>query len=109
MHFALPPRKTSHPPPYARAAAKSSASNLRRRQIRTLGYVVLGALTLYLILTFFFSLSTTQDSDQIEDDVDIVIVTVFDHETMSNDYIKMIRANRDDYAARHGTLVRHLQ
>ena len=102
MHFALPPRKTSQPPPYARAAIRPHA-NARRRQLQVLGYTVLGILTLYLFYSYFTSSSSAAVHDgEIEPNPDIVMVTVFDEKTMSKDYIRMIKANREDYAARHG-------
>ena len=102
MHFALPPRKTSHPPPYARAAQKSAATQ-RRRRIQLLGYVVLSALTIYLIVRYVLSTRSTHSQDgAIEEDPAITIVTMFDEVKMSKAYIDLIKANRDDYAARHG-------
>jgi len=65
---------------------------------------VLGALTLYLALKYILSLklSNGDDNGNIEGKQDIVIVTVFDEQKMSKDAIRMVKANRDDYAARHG-------
>ncbi|KIV80971.1 hypothetical protein, variant [Exophiala sideris] len=105
MHFALP-SKASHPP-YARASTSASANFRRQKQLRIVGYVVLGLLTLYLALKSILYL--TASGDVVEDGVgtiegrqDIVLVTVFDNNTMSEDYIRLVKANREDYAARHG-------
>ncbi len=107
MHFALPPRKSSQPPIYARNNSSAAATLRRRRQLQLAGYVVLGLLTLYLILKFIFlsgksAVELEDGSGAIEGRQDIVLVTIFDNATMSEDYMKMVRANRDDYAARHG-------
>jgi mannan polymerase II complex MNN11 subunit len=107
MHFALPPRKSSQPPIYARTNSSAAASLRRRKQLQLVGYVVLSLLTLYLILSF--TLLSDKSADDLEDGSgaieghqDIVLVTIFDNATMSEDYMKMVRANREDYAARHG-------
>ncbi|ETI27840.1 hypothetical protein G647_00289 [Cladophialophora carrionii CBS 160.54] len=106
MHFALPPRKTSHPPPYVRNSNLAAAAQRRRKQIQLLAYVVLGVLTVYLILKAFLSFRAADAHDtgasSIDGPQDIVIVTVFDHATMSEEYMGIVRLNRDDYAARHG-------
>lgn len=103
MHFALPPRKTSHPPPYART--NISAAALRwRKQLKYVGYAVLGLLTFYLLLKFTLSDSAETDDgpSAIEGPQHIVLVTVLDNKTMSEDYMQIVRTNRDYYAARHG-------
>jgi hypothetical protein len=105
MHFALPPRKTSHPPPYARAAAARNSSDRRRQLYQLCSYVVLGILTIYLIVRYAFS-SRHTDAEEIEripaGTSPVVIVTVFDEENTSPDYVQKIKANREDYASRHG-------
>ena len=104
MHFALPPRKTSQPPPYARPAVRPH-STARRRQLQLLGYAVLGILTIYLLYSWLRgSASPGANNGEIEADPDVVIVTVFDEKFMSKEYISMIKANREDYAARHGMM-----
>ena len=105
MHFALPPRKTSHPPPYARAAAARNSSERRRKLCQLGSYIVLGVLTIYLILHYAFS-SPHTGMEEIEripsGTAPVVIVTVLDEEHMSPAYIQKIKANREDYASRHG-------
>jgi len=105
MHFALPPRKTSHPPPYARAAAARNSSDRRRKLYQLGSYVVFGVLTIYLIFYCVFS-SRHAGEEEIESippgTPPVVIVTVLDEEHMSPDYIKKIKTNREDYASRHG-------
>lgn len=106
MHFALPPRKTSNPPPYARNNSAISASYRRRKQLQLLGYAVLALLSLYLFLQLILHAIRSGGSDDgagaIEGRQDIVLVTIFDNNTMSEDYMKIVRTNRDHYAARHG-------
>lgn len=105
MHFALPPRKPSHPLPYARKPTPTANAQRRRRQLQILGYVTLGALTLLLVLKYIWSsgLNGVEDGpSEIEGRQDIVIVTVFNNDTMGDEYVRMIRSNRDHYAARHG-------
>ena len=99
MHFALPPRKTSQPPPYARASRNPSRH--RHAQLRLLGYVVCGLLTLYL---FFNSIPLSKSSVESipAGTPPVVIVTVFDEQHMSKQYIEKIKANREDYSTRHG-------
>ena len=101
MHFALPPRKSSFPPPYARASAKNALER-RRKQIQYLGYLVSGLLTLYLLFSFFSSGDVTSQHGPIAEDSTVLLVTVLDESSMSNEYMSMIKKNRDDYASRHG-------
>jgi hypothetical protein len=111
MHFALPPRKTSHPPPYARAAAARNSSDRRRKLYQLSSYIVLGTLTIYLILRYAFSShqAGAEDIEQLPAGIPpVVIVTVFDDEQTSPDYIQKVKANREDYASRHGKATRRL-
>lgn len=101
MHFALPPRKTSFPPPYARVSAQNVFSQ-RRRQIQYLASVVFALLTIYLLFSFFSSGGPLVDDGTISKDRSVLIVTVLDESSMSEEYISMIKKNRDDYASRHG-------
>jgi hypothetical protein len=107
MHFALPPRKTSHPPPYARAAAARNSSDRRRKLYQLGSYVVFGFLAIYLIFHYVIS-SRYVGEEEIESippgTPPVIIVTVLDEEHMSPDYIKKIKMNREDYASRHGNL-----
>ncbi len=70
--------------------------------MQLLGYAVLGILTLYLFYSYLASSTAAAHDGEIEPNPDIVMVTVFDEKTMSKEYIRMIKANREDYAARHG-------
>ncbi|ETN43800.1 uncharacterized protein HMPREF1541_11124 [Cyphellophora europaea CBS 101466] len=100
MQFALPPRKTSQPPPFARAAALNNASH-RRRQLQLLGYIVMGILTLYLICGWLFS-SPYVAPTEIEPNPSVLLVTVFNEAIMSQPFMELVRKNREDYASRHG-------
>jgi mannan polymerase II complex MNN11 subunit len=110
MHFALPPRKTSHPPPYVRNNALTAAVR-RRKRIQILAYVVLTFLTVFLgfrVLRALFGAANHDGNGRIEGLQAIVIVTVFDETMLSEEYMRMVRTNRDDYAARHGMPLRNL-
>lgn len=99
MHFALPPRKTSQPPLYARA----SRNPLRYRQehLRLLGYLVCGLLTIYLFF-HYLPLSGALVESIPPGTPSVVIVTVFDEQHMSEDYVRKVKLNREDYASRQG-------
>ena len=104
MHFALPPRKTSFPPPYARVSARN-VNNRRRKQLQYLSYLVLGVLTVVLCFKYLAGLHNTTQHGPVDKDSTVVIVTVLDHAKMSDEYISMVKKNRDDYAARHGETI----
>ena len=103
MHFALPPRKSEQPPPFARVHAQSAA-NARRRVLRLLSYAIGGILSVYLVFHYVFTLSSGLSSKNISTEIppnqDILLVTVLD-DSLSDNYVSMIRRNRDDYAQRH--------
>lgn len=101
MHFALPPRKTSFPPPYARVSAQN-ASSQRRKQVQYLAYVIFGLLTIYLLVGLFSNTALPAQHGPIREDATVLIVTVLDESRMSSEYITMVKNNRDDYASRHG-------
>lgn len=100
MHFALPPRKTSFPPPYARVSAQN-ASSQRRRLFTSLASLLAGLVTIYLIFSIFYSGDTSVSDGAIKNDASVVIVTVLD-DSLSEEYVSLIKKNRDDYASRHG-------
>lgn len=99
MQFALPPRKTSHPPPYARPVRLPTD---RRRQQLLGGLLVFTVLTLYLLVSWIRSPGNYRDHAPAGSP-DVVIVTVFDTASMSEEYISKIKENREDYAQRHGS------
>lgn len=101
MHFALPPRKTSHPPPYASRSSGRSPL-LRRGRLQNLilmGVVAIGVLWLLI------SLIGGGRGDGVRMGKGAVVVTVFDA-NMQESYVNAIKENRKDYASRHGTFHR---
>lgn len=99
MHFALPPRKSSYPPPYAR---NQRSSAVRRRQLKLVA--ILGSLA--LIFIYLLTRLAVSSSDRPPPGTpEVVIVTLLDRKTMSESYIKKIKENRDHYAALHGELL----
>ncbi|MCJ1362944.1 hypothetical protein MMC16_002050 [Acarospora aff. strigata] len=97
MHFALPPRKSSHPPPYARPQRLSTA---RRRQLQVVA--ALAASTVLLVIYLLTQLFSSSPGRPPPGTPEVVIVTVLDRTGMSDGYIEKIKENRNDYAARHG-------
>jgi mannan polymerase II complex MNN11 subunit len=99
MHFALPPRKTSQPPPYARASRKPP--RFRPQQLRLYSLIVCALLATYLFFHYVHFPDTLEESVP-PGTPPVVIVTVFDEQHMSDQYVKRVKANREDYASRHG-------
>ena len=96
MHFAMPPRKTSQPPPYARAARSSP---IRRKQLKIGGLVAGAILVLLYLSTFFFS----SPKDYVPYGTpEVVVVTVLDEATMSTNYRNHVMENRRYYAEIQG-------
>jgi mannan polymerase II complex MNN11 subunit len=98
MHFALPPRKTSQAP---YAPATRNVSHMRQQQVRLAGYFIGGLLTFYIFLRYV-PLSSPLATSVSSGTPPVVIVTVFDEQQMSEEYISKIKANREDYALRQG-------
>jgi len=96
MHFAGPPRKTSHPPPYAFKASRSPL--LRRSRLQLLGTIAFGA------LVFFFILSrlSGSGSDTIPAGTPAVVIVTTINQDLGEEYNEAVRQNRKDYAAKHG-------
>ncbi|KAI5197011.1 hypothetical protein E4T39_07496 [Aureobasidium subglaciale] len=97
MHFAFPPRKTSHPPPYA--ARSSRSAWLRYSQLRNILILAVGALVTLYFLSGLFSTSTSVSIPAGTPKA--VVVTTIDPE-LSEAYKAAIKANRKHYAAKHG-------
>jgi len=106
MHFALPPRKTSRPPPYAARNQTSIPippalrNLLRRDKLRT---IVLGILAILTIIWLFGGLGGGGRSaaSLIGTGAPVVIVTVIDP-TADAVWIEKVKRNREEYAAKHG-------
>lgn len=96
MHFAMPPRKTSHPPPYART---SRSSPIRRKQLQVLGLIACSIITLIYLATRLFSSSAEKIPAGTPE---VVIVTLLDDATMSDEYRERIMENRRYYASKQG-------
>lgn len=102
MHFAFPPRKTSHPPPYAvRSSTSYPGSRFLRRlsRLQQILLLVLGGLTTIWLLSKLFS---GDDTSSIPAGTPkAVIVTTLDP-SLSPSYKEAIKANRRHYAQKHG-------
>ena len=97
MQFALPPRKSSHSPPFVR----SSSSVLRHRQVKSIA--ILGCIIVSILFLLSHVFSSGSSADRLTTgDPNVVIVTVLDEETLSDKYIQQIKENREDYARIHG-------
>ena len=98
MHFALPPRKSSNPPLYART---SRSSSFRRERLKLGAILAFAAL---VIVFFAIRLFSTHSTDQIRlGTPEAVIVTLLDPE-LDKEYVAKIKENRQGYADRHGLL-----
>jgi mannan polymerase II complex MNN11 subunit len=112
MHFAMPPRKTSRPPPYA--ARQQSGFRvppalknlLRRDKLRMTVLGILGFLTIFWLLGKIGSGSGSNAPNLpkvvIGSGPPVVIVTVIDSKADAA-WVRKIKQNRDEYAERHGT------
>lgn len=98
MHFALPPRKTSHPPPYAPRQSRSAP--LRIRRIQLIALLALGTLG---CLWYFARAFTWWSRRPPIGTPEVVIVTALDYSLHKADYIEKIKENRRQYARLHGT------
>ncbi len=96
MHFALPPRKTSHPPPYTRTYRSTP---IRRKQLQFGGIITCAALVLVYLATRLFADSPERPPPGTPE---TVIVTLLDPVGMSKEYMNRITENRKHYAAKQG-------
>lgn len=94
----MPPRKTSHPPPYARA---SRSSPIRRKQLQFIGLITFALLFLIFLGSRLFA-STAEKAPPGTPEV--VVVTLLDEATMSDEYRARIMENRKYYAEKQGML-----
>lgn len=97
MHFALPPRKSSHPPPYERAF---KSSPIRRKQLQLGAIIACAALLLIWLGSRLLSSSPDRPPTGTPD---AVVVTMLDPDSMSQEYMNRIKENRIDYADRYGS------
>lgn len=96
MHFALPPRKNSQPPPYARS---SRSLPTRRKQLQIAGVGIGGLL---LVLYIISSLSRPSKEYIPNGTPEVVVVTLLDEPTMSENYRNKVMENRRYYTQQHG-------
>lgn len=108
MHFAMPPRKTSRPPPYA-ARDQSSLpippalkNLLRGGKLRTTVVGILGFLTLvWLLRRSGGDAGVNIPKVAIGSGPPVVIVTTIDPKADAA-WVGKIKKNRNDYAKKHG-------
>lgn len=111
MHFAMPPRKTSRPPPYAARNNQTTSfvppalRNLLRNKPRFVVGAVLGFLTLLWLLGIIGGGSPAPLANipkvAIGSGAPVVIVTVLDP-SANPAWVQRVKANREDYAKKHG-------
>lgn len=102
MHFAFPPKKSSLPPPFTIHTSKVPFG-YRKKRFQQIGYVVLGLLTVLLVFRWLIRAQGVFDDDgSIPEDSKVLILTVTDEKSMSEDYIRLMKVNREEYASRHG-------
>ncbi|KAI9799239.1 MAG: hypothetical protein M1833_004117 [Piccolia ochrophora] len=97
MHFALPPRKTSQPPPYA--ARSSRSPFLRRSQLQAVAVI---ACLILFVLVLFRQIFHSSAGKAPPGTPPVVIVTPIDEKEYSKEHINRIKDNRSFYAKRHG-------
>lgn len=111
MHFAMPPRKTSRPPPYA--ARQQSGLRippalknlLRKDRLRLVVLGILGFLTVFWLLGRIGGGSKASAPSlpkvAIGSGAPVVIVTVLDPNA-DTEWTEKIKQNREVYAKKHG-------
>lgn len=99
MHFTYPPRKNSNPPPFR--PRSSQFPTFRRSRPRALLLLLVTAIVgLWLLLR---SRGPEVYHEHVpKGNPPVVILTVVDSTLYSETFLKSIRENREDYAARHG-------
>ena len=112
MHFAMPPRKTSRPPPYAARNNQTTSfippafKNLLRNKPRVIVGAVLGFFTLLWLLGIGGSSSSTPlvniPKVAIGSGAPVVLITVLDPQA-DPAWVQKIKTNREEYAKKHGT------
>jgi mannan polymerase II complex MNN11 subunit len=98
MHFAYPPRKSSNPPPYLRAAKLPGLRRSRLKVIAAAGFA-------FLVLIYLLTRPTRHapyKSYAPTGSPPVVIVSVFDEMKYDKAYLDMIKENRIQYAEKHG-------
>jgi hypothetical protein len=111
MHFALPPRKTSRPPPYAVRQQPgfrippALKNLLRRDKLRLVVLGILGFLTTFWLLGRLLRGGSSSGANlpkvAIGSGAPVVVVTVIDSDA-DPIWARKIKQNREAYAKRHG-------
>lgn len=99
MHFAYPPRKSSNPPPYLRAAKLPGLRRSRLKVIAAAGFA-------FLVLIYLLTRPTRHGpykSYVPTGNPPVVIVSAFDEMKYDKPYVDMMKENRRQYAEKHGT------
>lgn len=99
MQFALPPRKGHQAHPYARSPRISLQ---RRKQLKAVAVLGFALLSILFLFSHFFSSSESKSTTIVSGGPEVVLVTVLDHDVLSESYIKKLKKNREYYASRHG-------
>lgn len=98
MHFALPPKRTlPHSPMYKPRSSRGPLFRRSRIKFLVLCLVALGAL-LFLLSKIVGGLDSTPSGTP-----PVVIVTVLEPGVRSQRYLDDVKANREQYARKHGT------
>ncbi|KAL2160867.1 hypothetical protein VTH06DRAFT_1064 [Thermothelomyces fergusii] len=101
MHFALPPRKTSRPPPYL--PRPSRLPGVRRTRAKLLAIAGLVLLTLIYLATRSDSGWHAVPPPRVpKGDPPVVLVTVLDASKYNGVYLETVKQNRLQYAEKHG-------
>lgn len=103
MHFALPPRKTSKPPPYL--PRTSRLPGLRRTRPKLIALAGLFFFALIYLVTRTSSSSHAAPTQRAppRGNPPVVLVTVLDESKYSKAYLETVKENRMQYAEKHGT------
>ncbi|KAI0479238.1 galactosyl transferase GMA12/MNN10 family-domain-containing protein [Xylariaceae sp. FL0804] len=101
MHYAYPARKSSIPPPYL--PRTSRLPTIRRSHIKTIAIFLLAIFGLVWLFSGGSKHRYGRSSERpISGQPPVVLVTVFDGSWDNTAYLKDIKDNRSQYAAKHG-------
>jgi mannan polymerase II complex MNN11 subunit len=100
MHFALPPRKTSKPPPYLPRASR--LPGLRRSRVKLIAVAGFFFLSVIYLLTRPSSQHAAPTQRAPRGTPPVVLVTVLDESKYSKAYLETVKQNRLQYAEKHG-------
>src|SRR5690606_9073272 len=105
MHFALPPRKTSRPPPYLPRTSRLPGLRKTRAKLFAIAGVI--------FFTFIYLLTRSSSGWHAvplprvpKGDPPVVLVTVLDASKYNGVYLETVKQNRLQYAEKHGTALK---